>query len=498
MRVMNIIRNKIQEQPAGLSFITVFLPGNKNNRKLICRLAAVLIAFLMCQPIYLPAQAVSLDDWNGVKGTLIQDGGSQYRDSKLQLFLMDNECVLFEFDLLQGSEAEEAIDFRLSGTFYMEEDGTGTWEEETENGMVSLLFVLNGNKVSVTQAGTLPISVEGTYTWLEENFEVTEECAGELLEGLATAATSLTSENRPYHLEISNMVVDGWFYNMKAIFTQTGALIGEFLIATDLSAVYRIDTEAPTLIFGSADSMMEAVYEVAADEDEALATVVYADSSEAGTEAVEVLSYSVPLVYAMPSSSTLNLGEKAKITTVTPGNVPAIITCTSENPEVATVDEDGVIQAVTPGVAVINGTVSVDGSIKAFSFEIDVWSNSIQALDIQTIIPVGESITMKAHAVGVSDPIQWSVSDTDLAGIDADTGIFTGKKEGQLLMIAQAGDLRREWTVTVGSIVASVDDNVSKDFNPVLLAAIVAAAFVIGVTVFVIIRRKPKSHPPKV
>jgi hypothetical protein len=45
---------------------------------------------------------------------------------------------------------------------------------------------------------------------------------------------------------------------MKAVFTDTGALIGEFLIANDLSAVYRIDTENPSHLWVS-DSMMAAV-----------------------------------------------------------------------------------------------------------------------------------------------------------------------------------------------------------------------------------------------
>lgn len=485
------LQSKIQERPVGLSYGHDVHRGNKSSRGLMKLLTAMLMAFLMCLSVCLPVKAASPEDWYAVRGTFMQDDGSQYNSGKLQLLPLDNGCVLFEFDIMQGSEAEgENMDFRLPGTFYVEDDGTGTWEEETEDGLASLQFVINGDKVTVTQTGILPIPVEGSYTWLEEALEVTEECAGELLEGLATAATSLTSDNRPYHLEMSNVEVDNWFYDVKAIFTKTNALIGEFLIAKDLSAVYRIDTETPILIYGSADSMMEAVNDVPVEEGDEPATVVIAETGETGTEDEEEMRYSVPLVTAMPSSNRLVLGEKTTVTPVTPGNVPASITGTSENPEVATVDADGVIHAIAPGTAVINGTLSVDGSEKSFSFEIEVWDKAIQALDIQTTLPVGESVTMKARAIGVPDPITWSVSDKDVAGIDEKTGLFKGKREGRLLMVAQAGDLRREWTVTVGSATSSVNNDTAKSFHPVLLAAIVAAVFAIGITAFILIKRR--------
>ncbi|AET69283.1 Ig-like domain-containing protein [Desulfosporosinus orientis DSM 765] len=470
-------------QTAGFSFITVCLRG----------LAALLMTFLLCLTGYLPVQAASPDDWYGVSGTFNQKDGNQYNSGKLQLLPLDNGGVLFELDVMQGSEAEDmTTDFRLSGTFHVEENGTGTCEEETESGLVSLRFVLDGDTVTVTQTGTLPVPVEGIYIWLEKSLEVTPESAGELLEGLATAATSLNHNNGEYRLEMSDTEVDGWFYDMKAVFADTGVLIGEFLIANDLSAVYRIDTETPILIYGSADSMMKAAHDMVLEKGEEPLTVAGSE-----TDIGDGLVYSIPLVTATPSRSALPVGETAKVVSVTPGNVPAMITCTSENPEVASVDADGVITGISPGTATITGTLSVDGSEKAFSFDINVWVKSIQGLDIKTNFQVGETFKMNAQPIGVSDPINWSVSNTDLAEIDASTGVFTGKKEGQLTLIAQSGDLKQEWDVKVGSASASSDVGAKATSNSgFLLASIVGSLLVIGVVALVLIKQKQKHHNP--
>jgi hypothetical protein len=462
---------------------------------------AALMVLLLCQTGGLSAQAASPDDWYAVSGTYNQADGSQYNSGKLQLLPLDNGGVLFELDVMQGSEAEDiATDFRLSGTLYVEEDGTGAWEEETETGMVSLRFFLEGDTVTVTQTGTLPVPVEGTYNWLEDYFEATPESAGELLEGLATATTSLNHNNGEYLLEMSDQEVDGWFYDMKAVFADTGALIGEFLIANDLSAVYRIDTEEPILIYGSADSMMDAVKTVVLEEGEEDTTVSGAENDQADADVEDDLLVTIPLVDAIPSQSMLPVGETATVVPFTPGNLPAMITCISEDPEIAAVDASGVITGISPGPAVISGTINVDGSEKAFRCEISVWAPTIQALDIQTSVRVGESVTMNAQQMGVSEPISWRVSDTDLADIDASTGVFTGKKDGEVTLIAQSGDLTREWTVTVGYAPANQPDSASSDTaeneagnSGLVLVLMIVVLLAVGIVTVVLIRLKRKK-----
>ena len=424
---------------------------------------ALLLMLVMIWTTALPAAAASPDDWFAVSGTCAQADGNQYNSGTLQLLPMDNGCVLFELDVMKGSESEDwSDDFLLSGTFVVEEDGTGTWEEETEAGSVSLRFTLADQTVTVTQKGKLPLPVEGDYTWLEPYFEVTADMAGELVEGLPTATTSLNGNNGAYRLEFSELMVDGWFHDLKAVFVDSGALIGEFLIANDLSAVYRIDTETPMLIYGSADAMMAAAVDVYPEDGDLPETVVQLDGKTSLAEGnAEAAPYSVALVDAKPSSAQVKVGETAQVLPVTPGQIPVTYVCTSDKSAVATVDEAGIITGVAPGTAIISGTLTVDGVEKPFQFEVDVWAPSIQPLQIVAEVPVGGSATMQAKVVGLDQPLKWSVSDNAVAEIDADTGILKGKKDGTVQLLAQAGDLQREWTVAIGQGDAAAPDGAS-------------------------------------
>ncbi len=410
-----------------------------------------------------PVMAASPGDWSALSGSFAQADGSQYNSGKLQLLPLDSGCVLFELAVMKGSEAEAwTDDFLMSGTFVIGEDGSGTWEDETESGAVSLRFTLAGQTVTVTQKGRLPLPVDGAYTWLEPNLEVTADMAGELVEGLPTAATSLNANNGAYRLEFSDIGVDGWFYELKAVFGDNGAMLGEFLIAKDLSAVYRIDTEEPLLLYGSANAMMAAMIDVYPEEGEMPATVASADAAlpEEDTDD-EATPYAVAVVDAVPSSPQVKVGETAQVVPVVPGHIPATFVCTSDKPDVAAVDAAGTITGVAPGTAVLSGTLSVDGAEKPFRFEVDVWAPAIQPLQILAAVPVGGSAVMQAKVVGLDMPLQWRVSDNSLAEIDAATGVLKGKKDGKVQLVAQAGDLKREWTVAIGNAGAAAPSDMS-------------------------------------
>ncbi len=332
-----------------------------------------LVAALLLLLASTSARAASTEDWAASRGVYARADGDQYNCGRLQLLPLESGCVLFEFDVMSGSEDEgESLDFRLSGTMLVEGDGSATWEGETGGGAVCLNLGLQGRTVKVTQKGDLPVSVAGTYAWSDAGLEATAGLAQELLEGLPTAATSLNSNNGAYRLEMASEETDDWFYDVRALFRDSGGLLAEFLVASDLSAVYRVDVEAPVLLHGSADSMMAAVR-----------TVVPADGLQEGTGACAarpavagVAPSSVPLVDAIPSNSKLRVGATARVTAVTPGRIPATIQCTSDRPGVAAVDAAGVITGMAPGSAVISGMIAVDGSQKAFSFPVEVLADT--------------------------------------------------------------------------------------------------------------------------
>ena len=353
---------------------------NHNGRderggKRIHGMVAGMLVAVFCLAICLPISAAAPEDWFDVGGTFRQTTGAELAVGTLQLLPLDNGTVLFEIGvpLDEGMETEAVpTAFRLPGTFYIEENGTGTWEQDTEDGTVSLAFTLEGKRVSIEQSGTLPSPVAGVYTWQSTALNATEECAGELLEGIATAATSLNESNRPYHLDMSNLVVDGWFYDMKAIHTPTNTVVGEFLIARDLSAVYRTDMEVPTLIHGSAESMLSAVQQVVLDAADMPAVPAGTEAVQASSPADEGFGLELPLVDAVPSRTSLTVGKTGQVAVITPGNVPATIVYASGNPDILTVDETGMMTGIVPGKATIGGTISVDGSEKDFSFEMTV------------------------------------------------------------------------------------------------------------------------------
>jgi hypothetical protein len=282
---------------------------------------------------------------------------------------------------------------------------------------------------------------------------MTAEAAGALVENLPTAATSLNSSNGAYHLETSDIVVDDWFYDIKAVFSDAGSILSEFLVAIDMSAVYRIDTDVPMLIYGSAAPMMAATRELWLEPGEGNITQAAAGSADADAESgSEGTSLSVPIVNAGVEASMLEAGKNAAILVTVPGGIPAAVSAQSSDSEVATVDDNGVIQGIAPGTAEITGTITIDGAEKPFQFDVCVWIRGIEAVDVQTRILKGTSFTMQARVNGSDTSLQWHSSDPDIAAVDPETGILTAKQAGQITLTAAAGDLQKEWTV-------NIDDN---------------------------------------
>lgn len=483
--------------------------GKKNAHKGFRWLAVAFAVFsgllspLMGSTFFINAQAAAVSSWLEMSGTYSQDGGSQYNCGKLQLLPIDDSILLFEIDVMKGSEAADSTtDFRLPGTLFIEDNGVGIWEGETENGMVSLTFVLDGTSVEITQTGELPLSVEGRYTWLEASLDMTAEAAGALIENLPTAATSLSSNNGAYRLEASDIVLDDWFYNIKAVFTDTGSILSEFLVATDMSAVYRIDTDEPILIYGSAASMMTAARSLWLEPGEGNVTEAAAGSADSDSgEGFEGTELSVPFVNARVESSLLAVGKNMDILVTVPGSIPAAVSAQSSDPAVATVSEDGVISGIAPGTAAITGTIAIDGEEKPFQFDVHIWVPGIEALDVQTRVLVGTSFTMQARVNGSEAPLQWHSSDPDIATVDSETGFLTAKRDGQITLTAAAGELKKEWIINIGDADAASFDGSSFNeneankpaVNAILWIVLGLGAAVVVAAILILVRKKTKN-----
>lgn len=321
--------------------------------------------FLMFQ---IPVSAANPVKWNEVKGTYAKEDNSQYNSGVLSLMYLDNDVVMFEFAMMEGSESEDTSrDFRLAGAFYIDDNGRGIYEHP-KTGNVIITFDLTGNKVAVKQTGTLPINVSGEYGFIDDHIQVTEYAAIEILEQLPTAATSLNHNLGEYKLSMSEEMVDGWFYDVKANFVDTKALIAEFYIASDMSAVYRVDTDTPVLIWGSAQPMLDATY--LADSESLYGITIDENNSKSNNGNNIEKSIKTGYVAVTLQKDSIAVGDNTQVIFTVPGNLPYTFTCKSSNPKIVEINDKGVITSVGDGETTITGMITIDGAEKPYELKV--------------------------------------------------------------------------------------------------------------------------------
>lgn len=198
--------------------------------------------------------------WESISGSFAREDSSQYDNGTLLMKYLSDGCVLFELRLMRGSESEDQAEtLELSSVLAAEEDGTASYEPESENTPpfhIGFSLSEDGEQVTVTHTGELSVSPDGVYDFIASDFEVSELSAAALLEYLPTATTSLNSNNGPYSFQYPEESDGDQFFPVQAVFDDTGAVLAKFLIAGDLSAVYRADDDIePVLIFGKDDGM---------------------------------------------------------------------------------------------------------------------------------------------------------------------------------------------------------------------------------------------------
>ena len=310
--------------------------------------------------------------WETVCGSYAWDESSQYTNSVLSLMWLDKSCVLFEFNLMEGSEAEDsATELTVSGVLNVQEDGSGIYEAASDDGESRLMIAFeiseDGKQVSVSHEGELPISPDGNYTFTDSGMEVSDYSATELVRYLPTDATGLNTDLGAYTLNYPESLVSGWFYPLDATFDDSGECLAKFIVAKDLSAVFRVDDGMePVLIYGSAQPMMDAETWPEFDDEVNEGSV---------DEPAEEISYDpYPLVSVGADNGTfLTVGESTALLANLPWDLPFTLEASSADTSIADVDENGVITAVTPGETSIIGTLTVEDGVKEFEIIINVF-----------------------------------------------------------------------------------------------------------------------------
>lgn len=307
--------------------------------------------------------------WSGYFGTLVRKDSGQYDNSSMQVKFLDDMVVLFEIDMMEGSESEEqANSFQIAGTMLIGDDGKGLYEHSKEEGGTAFSIRFDrsedGQQMTVTHTGEIPMNPDGEYEWIDSGIESDPRLAVALLEHLPAAATSLNRNFGAYTINYPEDSLMDYFYQVTATLDDTGAKLAEYLFCSDLSAVWRLDTEdgLPALIYGTSQDMLD--------------RTVYPQTEDSSGDNVngETDPAAVPLLgVVLEGGTNLKQGTSARLKL----DSPYPFACSFEqalsaNDEVATVNEDGTVSANGTGKTTITADIVVEGSKRGFMLEITV------------------------------------------------------------------------------------------------------------------------------
>lgn len=417
----------------------------------------LLVTLLLCC-VSLLACAASKKDWQNAQGSYVWTESSQFNNGILNIKPLEDDLYLYEFKVMRGSEAEDsAEDFQTAGVFLLNDAGKGEAELPLTNDIVvTLSFTLQDKSIVVEQEGPLPLEVQGEYKYNEPDFDVSENAAVALIENLPGNLTSLTAANRPYKLLYADETVDGWFYQVIAVHEPTNNVLAKYLVAADLSAVYRNDdgVEEPGLIYGSPENMLDAKKAPLVEEEEMEAPAIEngeleGKSDEEGQSGTNAAQLS-PLVVIAAEQESLLVGDSTEIKAQLPGKVGyTVADLASDNTSVVKVEGNKLI-GVAPGTATVKGNLHLEKGKKPFTVMVTVYEPKLENTSMPTHIAIGAKLPLEAFITGEEGFVEteWSVSDTKIAAIE--DGKLVGKADGLVTVTAKYGEMTGSWYVAVG------------------------------------------------
>ena len=459
---------------------------------------SLLIALLLCCMTVL-GFAASKSEWQKAKGSYVWTESSQFNNGILNICPLEGDLYLYEFKVMRGSEAEDsAEDFQTAGVFLLNDEGRGEAELPLVNdAFVTLHFNLQDKTITVEQEGALPLEVQGEYKYNEPTFDVSENAAVALIENLPGNLTSLTAANRPYRLVYADETVDGWFYQVVAVHEPTNSVLAKYLVAADLSAVYRNDdgVEEPGLIYGSPANMLEAKKAPLVEEEAIEAPAVESGELEGNSDEEEQPGENAaqlsPLVIIAAEQESLLVGDSTEIKAQLPGNVGyTVADLVSENSSVVKVEGDKLV-GVAPGTATVRGNLHLEKGKKPFEITVTVYEPKLENTSMPAHIDIGGKLPLEAFITGEEGFVdaEWSVSDEKIAVIE--DGKLVGKADGLVTVTAKYGEMTSSWYVAVGKaeLPMGAEDGEDEDDGFSWLT-IIGAVVVVGSGALWFFRRK--------
>jgi len=428
----------------------------KHNFK-ITKLAVFMAALVLTLAVTAVALAKGADAWKKAEGLYVWKESAQYSNGFVYVKPMDEDLFLFEFKTMRGSESEDSsYDYNVAGIFLVEDNGVGTADIEVDKKPVKLTFTLKGKTIAVKQTGSMPADVSGEYDFQEKGNYATEAAATAILEGITPAKTSLNSSNRPYSLVYANETVGGWFYDVRAIHLPSKKTFARFLVAADMTAVYRNDdVKNPQLIYGSPATMLTTeIAPLLQEEEEEEEVPVPEGATEEkveGSSSGDDQSRLSAVVSVGPADPEIKVGESSKLAVFIPGMLKYKLSdLKSSAGDKVSVDDKGALTAKAEGTATISGKLTVDNASRDFKVDVTAYVPKLECDALPVHLDINEKVELSAYITGQEGEVkpQWNVSDSKIAEIK--DGVLTGKADGLVNVTAKNDKMERTWKVAVG------------------------------------------------
>ena len=425
----------------------------KRNFK-ITKLVVFMVTLVLTLAVTAVALAKAADEWKKAEGLYVWKQSAQYSNGFLFVKPMEEDLFLFEFKTMRGSEAEDSsYDYNVAGIFLVEDNGTGEAEFEVDKKPVK------GKTIAVKQTGTMPADVSGEYDFQEKGYDATEAAATAILEGITPAKTSLNASNRPYRLVYANETVGGWFYDVRAIHQPGNKMFARFLVAADLTAVYRNDdVKNPRLIYGSPATMLTTEFAplLKEEEEEEEEVPVPEGATEEkvegkGSDSGEDQSRLSAVVSVGPENPEIKVGESSKLAVSIPGRLKYKLSdLKSGADDKVSVASDGTLTAKAEGTATISGKLTVDNASRDFKVDVTAYVPKLECDTLPVHLEIGEKVELSAYITGQESEVkpQWSVSDSKI--VEIKDGVLVGKADGVADVTAKYDKMERTWKVAVG------------------------------------------------
>ena len=424
----------------------------------INKLVVFMATLLLTLAVATAAMAKGAGDWKDVEGTYIWTQSAQYSNGSLAVKKTEegDNGFLYEFQVMRGSEKEDSsYNYNTAGIFFVDENGVGESVFVVDDKEVTLTFTLKDKTITVKQNGVMPADVSGAYKFQEKYLAISEAGAAAIIESLPPVKTSLNNTNSPWRLELANEAVGGWFYDIRA-FDKNNEMFARFLVAADMTAVYRNDeVKDPILIYGSPATMLTtktAPLQDEEDEEEGQAPdAVSEENADGEQELVKDQSELSAVVRVGPADPEIKVGNSSKLFVSVPGNLHYKLSgLKSSAGDKVSVDDKGNLTAKAEGTATITGKLTVDDASRDFKVDVTAYVPKLECDALPAHLDIKGKQKLNVYITGQPDTVkaQWSVSDNKIAEIK--NGVLTGKADGLVDVTAKTDKMTRTWKVAVG------------------------------------------------